>query len=269
MRSDRELVALADENFVASFAKLAEHSVGGECRRLGGVFAYVSGLPIALFNGCVVVRPCAPDELDAALRWVRALGGPPPGVRRGRVRGRSRRGGACVRPRARPRAVPRHGAPPGTGGAHAVARRRRCLRRRCRARGVPECRDGLGGSRVTWRRGCSRPRFSAIRTCAASSDGCGVARRVRARDPERTRERRLQRGHAPGRPPSRRRHGVDVGRGRGVPGCGARHRGAPVVGDGLHDVRGDGSRVPSCATRSSGSQPGRSDRRRRCPPIPQ
>ena len=72
MKSDRELVALADENFVASFAKLAEHSVGGECRRLGGAFAYVSGLPIALFNGCVVVRPCAPDELDTALRWVRA-----------------------------------------------------------------------------------------------------------------------------------------------------------------------------------------------------
>jgi GNAT superfamily N-acetyltransferase len=72
MKSDRELVALAHENFVASFAKLVEHCPGGERRRLGAVFAYASGLPIALFNGCVVVEACTFDELDAALRWVRA-----------------------------------------------------------------------------------------------------------------------------------------------------------------------------------------------------
>jgi GNAT superfamily N-acetyltransferase len=70
--SEDELVALAHENFVASFRKLAEHSPGGDVRELGGVFAFVSGLPISLFNGCVVVEPANGDDLDAGLRWVAA-----------------------------------------------------------------------------------------------------------------------------------------------------------------------------------------------------
>jgi ribosomal protein S18 acetylase RimI-like enzyme len=70
MRDAAELAALANENFVASFAKLAEHCDGGEHRRFGGVFAYVTQLPIALFNGCVVVEPATPSALDEALRWV-------------------------------------------------------------------------------------------------------------------------------------------------------------------------------------------------------
>jgi ribosomal protein S18 acetylase RimI-like enzyme len=70
MRDTAELVALANENFVASFAKLADHCAGGEHRRFGGVFAYVTRLPIALFNGCVVVEPATQSALDEALRWV-------------------------------------------------------------------------------------------------------------------------------------------------------------------------------------------------------
>lgn len=70
MRADDELVACAHENFVASFVKLAEHCGGGEHRRFGGVVAYVTRLPIPFFNGCVVVEPTAPSELDDALRWV-------------------------------------------------------------------------------------------------------------------------------------------------------------------------------------------------------
>jgi ribosomal protein S18 acetylase RimI-like enzyme len=71
-----ELVELANENFVVSFAKLAEHCRGGELRRFGRVFAHVSGLPISLFNGCVVVEPAAAEDLDAALAWVEARGVP-------------------------------------------------------------------------------------------------------------------------------------------------------------------------------------------------
>ncbi len=38
--------------------------------QLGGVFAFASGLPLSLFNGCVVVEPAGTGDLDAALRWV-------------------------------------------------------------------------------------------------------------------------------------------------------------------------------------------------------
>jgi ribosomal protein S18 acetylase RimI-like enzyme len=72
VRERAELVELANENFVASFAKLADHCRGGELRRFGGVVAYATGLPISLFNGCVVVEPAAAEDLDAALSWVEA-----------------------------------------------------------------------------------------------------------------------------------------------------------------------------------------------------
>ena len=70
MRSDSELVALANENFVASFRKAVEHSPTGDSREVGDVFAFVSDLPLSLFNGCVVVEPGGSRDLDAALRWV-------------------------------------------------------------------------------------------------------------------------------------------------------------------------------------------------------
>jgi len=70
VRDERELTALANENFVASFAKLAEHCEGGDHRWFGGVFAYLTGLPISLFNGCVVLGPVGPTELDEAFAWV-------------------------------------------------------------------------------------------------------------------------------------------------------------------------------------------------------
>lgn len=76
MRDERELVALANENFAISFTKLAEHCEGGEYRRFGGVVAYASGLPVALFNGCVVVERTSPGDLDEALRWVAGRGPP-------------------------------------------------------------------------------------------------------------------------------------------------------------------------------------------------
>ena len=70
MRSPGELVALANENFLDSFATLAEHCDEGAQRHFGGVFAFVTGLPVSLFNGCVVVEPVTDSDLDEALDWV-------------------------------------------------------------------------------------------------------------------------------------------------------------------------------------------------------
>ena len=70
MKRESELAAAADENFVASFRKLVEHCPGAEMRDVGGVFAFVTGLQLALFNGCVVTGPATPADLGAALKWV-------------------------------------------------------------------------------------------------------------------------------------------------------------------------------------------------------
>ena len=71
MPTRAERVDLANENFVASFAKLAEHNTTGEVREFGGVFAFVSGHPVSLFNGCVVPEASTSVQLEAALEWVR------------------------------------------------------------------------------------------------------------------------------------------------------------------------------------------------------
>jgi GNAT superfamily N-acetyltransferase len=70
VKSESELVAAAHLSYIGSFAKLAEHSSNGELRSPGPVFTFVTGLPMALFNGCVVVEPTTEAELDAALVWL-------------------------------------------------------------------------------------------------------------------------------------------------------------------------------------------------------
>ena len=70
MKSEHELVAAADENFVASFRKLVEHCPGAELQDIGGTFAFVTGLEVALFNGCVVTGPTTRADLGGALGWV-------------------------------------------------------------------------------------------------------------------------------------------------------------------------------------------------------
>jgi GNAT superfamily N-acetyltransferase len=70
MKSERELAAAANANFLGSFEKLVEHSPGGEVRE-GSVFAFVTGYPVPLFNGCVVTASTAPRELEASIGWVR------------------------------------------------------------------------------------------------------------------------------------------------------------------------------------------------------
>ena len=74
--SASKLLSVANENFVASYRKLVEHSPEGEVNQVGGVFAFVTGFPFALFNGCVVVERAAPPELEGALAWVTAHGVP-------------------------------------------------------------------------------------------------------------------------------------------------------------------------------------------------
>lgn len=72
MTTNSQLVTVANENFVASYVKLVERCTGSEARRIGGIFAFATGLPISLFNGCVVVEPSAPTDLDDAIDWVAA-----------------------------------------------------------------------------------------------------------------------------------------------------------------------------------------------------
>jgi N-acetylglutamate synthase len=71
VRSDVELVAAANLSFLGSFAKLAQHCAGGEVREGGGVFTFSTGLPISLFNGCVVLGPTTVAEIGAAVAWLR------------------------------------------------------------------------------------------------------------------------------------------------------------------------------------------------------
>lgn len=62
----------ADSNFLASFRKLVEHSPGGELHEPAGVFAFVTGLPIGYFNGCVIVAPAGTADLESAIGWLLA-----------------------------------------------------------------------------------------------------------------------------------------------------------------------------------------------------
>jgi hypothetical protein len=76
VRTDAELVAAANENFVASYRKLVQHCPGDQERELGGVVAFVTGLPISLFNGCVALESSGPGDLEAAVEWVGSHGVP-------------------------------------------------------------------------------------------------------------------------------------------------------------------------------------------------
>lgn len=70
MVAGEDLIEAADRNFIGSYRKLVEHSPGGETREFGAVFAFDTGLPIGMFNGCIVAAPAAAAELTAALDWI-------------------------------------------------------------------------------------------------------------------------------------------------------------------------------------------------------
>ena len=76
MKTDEELVALAHASFRACFRKLAEHSPGGAVREQDGLFAFATGIPFSLFNGCILTEPVAAELVDEALQWVEGHGTP-------------------------------------------------------------------------------------------------------------------------------------------------------------------------------------------------
>jgi GNAT superfamily N-acetyltransferase len=70
VRTRAELVEAANASLVDSFRKLVHHMPAGEIRDRGGIFAFTTGLPISLFNGCVAVEPTMPSEFHAAVDWI-------------------------------------------------------------------------------------------------------------------------------------------------------------------------------------------------------
>ena len=72
MKADHDLVRVADESFIASFRKLAQHVPQGETHGAGSIFSFVTGLPLSGFNGCVVTQEAPTADLAASLAWVAA-----------------------------------------------------------------------------------------------------------------------------------------------------------------------------------------------------
>lgn len=69
-------VADANASFVDSLKTLVQHVDGAEWRDVGGVFAFATGLPIPLFNGCIAVADVHAEDLAAAVAWVRGRPAP-------------------------------------------------------------------------------------------------------------------------------------------------------------------------------------------------
>ena len=72
MKADADLVRIADESFIASFRKLAQHVSQGETHEEGSIFSFNTGLPLSSFNGCVVTQETSSTELAGCLEWVAA-----------------------------------------------------------------------------------------------------------------------------------------------------------------------------------------------------
>lgn len=70
MKSESELVSAAHLSYIGSYRKLVEHSPKGEIHSASPFFTFATGLPIPLFNGCVVVEPTTAAELAASLEWL-------------------------------------------------------------------------------------------------------------------------------------------------------------------------------------------------------
>ncbi|HEX5993859.1 MAG TPA: GNAT family N-acetyltransferase [Jiangellales bacterium] len=68
--AEAELVAMANRSLVGSFGKLAEHSADGGVHKFGAVVGFVTGVPIPLFNGCLILQPVAAADIDAAVTWI-------------------------------------------------------------------------------------------------------------------------------------------------------------------------------------------------------
>ena len=71
----RDLARLANDHWLAAYRKLIA-DVAGEFRTFGAVHAFVCRLPLHFANGCLVLHPADPADLDAAIEWVDAAGIP-------------------------------------------------------------------------------------------------------------------------------------------------------------------------------------------------
>lgn len=60
---------IANRHWMASYAAFVG-DLGGEFRNYGSVGAFLGGVPLQFANGCLVLRPTTPAELDEALTWV-------------------------------------------------------------------------------------------------------------------------------------------------------------------------------------------------------
>ena len=76
MTTEAQLVSAANQSYLGSYRTLVKHCPDGEIREADGVFAFATGLPLSLFNGCVVVEPAIPSEFGTALDWLAGLGLP-------------------------------------------------------------------------------------------------------------------------------------------------------------------------------------------------
>jgi len=72
MKAGHDLVRIADESFISSFRKLAQHVSHGETYEEGSIFSFTTGLPLSGFNGCVVTREAPSAELESSVAWVAA-----------------------------------------------------------------------------------------------------------------------------------------------------------------------------------------------------
>ncbi len=72
MHSESDTVVAADLNYIGSYRKLAAHNASGAVREFGPVMAFTTGLPLGIFNGCIVVDRVDEADLNNALRWIRA-----------------------------------------------------------------------------------------------------------------------------------------------------------------------------------------------------
>lgn len=64
------MLAAADENFIGSYLKLAQHQPEGAWAQFGPATAFVTGIRLAMFNGCIVPARIAPEALGAAADWL-------------------------------------------------------------------------------------------------------------------------------------------------------------------------------------------------------
>jgi GNAT superfamily N-acetyltransferase len=67
-RSGREI---ANRHWVDAFRDLID-DLDGEFRCFGTIASFVSSLPMAFANGCLVVEPCSPADAHEAISWVEA-----------------------------------------------------------------------------------------------------------------------------------------------------------------------------------------------------